>query len=379
MCEVNKTRVYKEKQYLIFDFEDGRTVKYDFASKSAIGIKGKPVKNLCGQLSGMTVNELIQCCDNKKYADFLNFIESKHRAYGVTNIGTILSKVPEYSKYEQLFSAGLEEVINLNRFTKSINDIPKSLLKVAKNKRVKIDDELCEYWKQDPDAHYIGYTLDYVSLNDVDLTYILKSDRGQRQEHTVYYESYFNILTHKYGYNAKALFNYIDRLKTYEAIEDISYIMRELYDYAKMMSTISHKFDKYPRNFLTTHRIACRNYNRLKKEFSEELFQNRIEKQYECSYKNYVFLYPNCTQDIKDEAVMQNNCVASYIDRVIDGECHIMFLRSKDNPQKSLVTLEIRENKIVQAFRHFNDPITDQDRQAIEFWNRKYEKESKAA
>ena len=376
---MNKTKVYKEKQYLIFDFEDGRTVKYDFATKSAIGIKGKQVKNLCGQLSGMTVDELIKCCDDQKYAKFLNFIKSKYRAYGVTNIGTILSKVPEYSKYEQLFSAGLEDVIDLRRFTKTINDIPKSLLKIARNGRVKINDDLCEYWKQNPDAHYIGYTLDYVSLNDTDLIYILKSDCSHYQEGAVYYESYFNILIREYGYSAKALFNYIDRLKTYEAIEDIAYIMRELYDYARMMDTISRKFDKYPRNFLTTHRIACRNYNRLKKEFSEELFKKRIEKEYECSYKNYVFLYPNCTQDIKDEAVMQNNCVASYIDRVIDGECHIMFLRSKDNPEKSLVTLEIRNNKIVQAFRHFNDPITNQDRQAIDFWNKKYREEHRVA
>ena len=378
MCEVEKTKVYKEKQYLIFDFEDGRTVKYDFAAKSAIGIKGRPVKNLCGQLSGMTVDELIKCCDDQKYAKFLNFIKLKYRTHGVTNIGTILSKVPEYSKYEQLFSAGLEDVIDLRRFTKTINDIPKSLLKIARSGRVKINDDLCEYWKQNPDAHYIGYILDYASLNDADLTYILKSDHSQHQEGTVYYESYFNILIREYGYSAKALFNYIDKLKTYEAIEDIGYIMRELYDYARMMDTISRKFDRYPRNFLTTHRIACRNYNRLKKEFSEELFKKRIEKEYECSYKNYVFLYPDCTQDIKDEAVMQNNCVASYIDRVIDGECHIMFLRSKDNPHKSLVTLEIRGNKIVQAFRHFNDPITDQDRMAIDFWNRKYGEERKA-
>ena len=39
-------KIYKERQYLIFDFEDGRTVKYDFATKTCIGIKGKPVKGL---------------------------------------------------------------------------------------------------------------------------------------------------------------------------------------------------------------------------------------------------------------------------------------------------------------------------------------------
>lgn len=26
-------RVYKDKQYLVFDYEDGRTVKYNFATK----------------------------------------------------------------------------------------------------------------------------------------------------------------------------------------------------------------------------------------------------------------------------------------------------------------------------------------------------------
>ena len=36
--------VYKEKQFLIFDFQDGKTVKYDFATKTCIGKKGKIVK-----------------------------------------------------------------------------------------------------------------------------------------------------------------------------------------------------------------------------------------------------------------------------------------------------------------------------------------------
>lgn len=328
----------------------------------------------------MTINELIECCDDQKYANFLTFIKRRYSNYGVTNIGTILSKVPECSKYEQLFSAGIDDIIDFYNFTKTINDIPKSLLKIARHKQIRITDALCEFWKEDPDSHCIGYLLEYTSLNDNDIFIILngryniRGDNGGR-----YRKSYFNTLIQDYGYNAKFLFKYMDRMKTYEAIENMTYLIRELHDYARMMQSISYKFDKYPRNFLTTHRIACRNYNRLKKEFSEEKFKKRIEKEYECSYKNYIFIYPNSTQDIKDEAVMQNNCVASYIDKVIDGQCHIMFLRNKNAPEKSLVTLEIRENKIVQAFRHFNDPITGQDREAIDFWNRRYGKEEKVA
>lgn len=41
----------------------------------------------------------------------------------------------------------------------------------------------------------------------------------------------------------------------------MNYILTELCDYANMMKQLSPKYDKYPRNLLTTHRIACRNYN----------------------------------------------------------------------------------------------------------------------
>lgn len=380
MKGVVSTRIYKDKQFLIFDFEDGKTVKYDFATKTAIGKKGKPVKDLRSQLSGMTMKELIECCDDQKYAKFLKFVQNKSY-YSVYNIGTILSKVPRYANFEQIFSAGFEDIVDSNYFSKTIHDIPKSLVKLASNRQVKISDKRCDYWKHNPDAHCIGYELDYISLTDTDILNIWTSERGYREEmsYVYIYESYFNTLIDDYGYNPKALFLYVDALKTYEALEDISYIMRELYDYARMMKTISNRFEKYPRNFLTTHKIACRNYNRLKKEFSEEIFRSRIKTKYECSYKDYQFIYPKSTQEIKDEAVQQNNCVASYIDNVIDGKCHIMFLRKKDSLQNSLVTLEIRENKIVQAKRHFNEPVTEEDQKAIDYWNRKFANKESAA
>lgn len=99
-----------------------------------------------------------------------------------------------------------------------------------------------------------------------------------------------------------------------------------------------------------------------------------------CSFGDYIFIYPESTQDIKDEATMQNNCVASYIDKVIDGECHILFLRKKNKPDESLVTIEVRNNHIVQARRRFNDEVTAEDQKAIDAFNKKFaNKEDKAA
>lgn len=373
-------KVYKDKQYLVFDFEDGKTVKYDFATKQAIGIKGKPVKSLNKQLQGFTIDALFDCCVDQQYAKFLRYVRNRE-GYQIINIGTILSRVPFYSKYEQIFSAGFDDIIVYNgNFNYGINEIPKSLIKAAKTHNIKINNSLVKYWKQNPDAYNMAFQLEYLSLNDYDIENILTFERYINHNNVYEYNSYFNELITYYGYNAKSLLLYLDHLKTFEAIEHMSYLISELYDYARMMSEISQKFDKYPRHFLTTHKIACRNYNRLKKEFEESLFKKRINKDYECTYKDYIFIYPNCTQDIKDEATQQNNCVASYIDKVIDGLCHIMFLRKKSNPDKSLVTIEIRDNKIVQARRRFNDPVTEQDQEAIDYWDKKfkdYNKEEK--
>lgn len=367
------TKVYKEKQFLVFDFENGKTVKYDFATKQTIGIRGKPVNSLSSQLRGLSIDQIIEACKDKQYGKFLNFVRNQYR-YDIYNVGTLLSKIPLYSRYEQIFSSGIDGIIEYRSFSKTINEIPKSLIKSAQVHSIRISDNIVECWKANVDAYNLAYTLDYISLNDSDIWQILdKSDRVyDRVTHTYHYVSYIGTLINDYGYTAKALFLYIDRLKTFEAIEDMSYILRELLDYAKMMSFISPKYDKHPRNFLTTHKIATRNYNRLKQEFSEEKFKEQIRLDYEGRFGEYCFIYPKCTQDIKDEAVMQNNCVASYIDRVIDGQCHILFLRKLDNLEKSLVTIEVRDDKIVQAYRHFNDPITIEDQWIIDKWNKKH-------
>lgn len=368
-------KVYKEKQYLVFDYEDGRTVKYDFATQQSIGIKGKPVKGLNHQLSGMTINQLTDCCEDKNYAEFLKFVERCESKY-IYNMGTLLKKVPKYSNYEQLFSAGIVNFGRGEKFKYTISDIPKSLVKLCRDKNITLTNNFVGFYKSNPDAYLLAYNLDYVSLRDEDIYEILSADEYQYSGH---YTAYLNMLLTEYGYTAKPLFLYIDHLATYEALGNFKYVMKELVDYARMMKAISPKFDKYPRNFLTTHRIACRNYNRLRKQFNEEMFKNRINKDYECTFGDYTFIYPNSTQDIKDEAVMQNNCVASYIDDVIDGRCHILFLRKKDNPEKSLVTIEVKNNHIVQAKRRFNDPVTPEDQKVINKWNEKFSIIKKAA
>lgn len=366
-------KIYKEKQFLIFDFEDGETVKYDFATKTCIGKRGKPVKNLCSQLRGLTIYELCNCCSDKQYGKFLNFVKNKSdiNNRGITNIGTVLDRVPYFSRFEQIFSAGIDDIVD-SGFSYSINDIPKALIKLCREHKIKLSNNFLKFYKKKPNEYLLAYNLEYISLNDNDLYEILScaSSNYSRDIYAYVYESRFIKLIDEYGYTAKALLNYLDYCKTFEAIESMDWLLREIEDYAKMMSDISPKFDKYPRHFLTTFRIASRNYNRLKKQFEEEKFKARINLDMEHTFGDYCFIYPKSTQEIKTEASQQNNCVASYIQKVIDGQCDIMFLRYKDYPNESLVTIEIRNNRIVQALQKYNHPLTKEQQEIVDKWNK---------
>lgn len=363
-------KVYKEKQFLVFDFEDGKNVKYNLATGETIGKLGKPVKGLQHQLARIGMQQIIDFCEDKNYGLFLRFVWDKFKSnswrkvHYITNVGTVLSHVKEYSKYEQLFSAGIGQYINEpweGTFNYSISEIPTSLIKYIKSGRINcLNNRIVKNWRESPDAYCIAYELEYLSLDDTDIFNAIDS-------------MYINTLIKKNGYSAKALFLYLDHLKTFEALIIDYHILREIEDYANMMSKISPKYDKYPRNFLTTHAIACRNYNRLKQQFDEEAFQKRINHKYECNFGKYIFIYPKKIDDIKSEAVSQNNCVASYVQSVIDGKCHILFMRKKEEPDKSLVTIEVKNNKIVQAKGRFNRDLTNEEEVTVEKWNTKFE------
>lgn len=374
---------FKEKQYLVFRFEDGKDVRYDLSNGQTIGKSGRPVKDICTQLRGYGILKVIDSFQDENYRNFLKFVDSRvnastsiryhgNRVDKITNVGSFLSKVQKYSNYEQIFACGIKKVDPY--FNCSISDIPKGLLKLCREYDLVLDRNLLTSYKKDPNTINNLMSMKFNSLNNRQILGTLYQGRY----YSYCYER-FNELVNSYNYKSKSLLTYIDNLITYEALDGFENTVRELHDYARMMSRISPKYEKYPKNFLTTHKIACRNYNRLKEQFVEEDFKKRIDKSLEYSYGDYKFIYPESTQDIKDEASMQNNCVASYIKNVINGECHILFLRKKDNLDHSLVTIEVRDNQIVQAKGKFNRDVTEEEQEIIDKWNEKFKKMEEAA
>jgi hypothetical protein len=229
---------------------------------------------------------------------------------------------------------------------------------------------LVRIYKKDPNLFTNLLTTEYNTLTSDNVINVL----SDKYTYGMGDNDYFRTLVDQYHYSQKPLMTYIDNLMTYEAIDGFNSLLKELVDYCRMMSRISPKYDKYPRNFLTTHKIATRNYNRLKTTFDEIAFKRRVNKTMEHTIDNYKIIYPESTQDIKDEAVQQNHCVASYIANVINGECDILFLRTKDEPDKSLVTLEIRNSKVVQAKGKFNRDVNSEEQSIIDKYNKRLER-----
>ena len=348
----------KENQYLVFYFDDGKNVKYNLSTGETIGKLGKPVKDIRTQLRGYDLLQVIKSFQDQNYSNFLNFLDrnfinkshaekyyyNSGRVDRITNVGSFLSKIENYK----------------------LTEIPKNLIKICKTHSIELCNNLVDSYKLNPDlfSNLLNYEFTSISKNNI-LDILYQNDHNKNK---------FDQLINLYNYKPISLLQYIDNLMTYEALDNFHSVVGELLDYCNMMSKISPKYEKYPKNFLTTHKIATRNYNRLKEVFIEEDFKKVIDLKLEHTYDNYKIVYPKTTQDIKDEAVQQNHCVASYIQNVIDGKTHIVFLRDKENIERSLVTLEIKNYKVVQAKGKFNRDVTREEQSIINKYNEKLNK-----
>ena len=388
----------KEKNWIIFSIEENgkiKEVKYDLNTGKTYGFSGREVKNISSQLKGYTIQSLINTFEDEKYRKFLKFLNDKvvnhikssrqnsYRSVGskVTNIGTFLSQINFYRYIEQYFSAGIENISP--DFNRKISELPKGLIIWLRDSKVCLTEEVYQRYKMFSNEYgeieRIKDNFEELRLTTLETLLIPKIKKSWRQE---WYEipadewnankecNLVKTLIKEYRYNKIRLLSYIDDLITFEGLSDeyqhVRSLLSDIVDYNKMMTEISmYKYEKYPKNFLSVHAITCRNYNRLKKNYKVEDFAERVCLEYETTIDDYKFIYPKTPQDIKDEAVQQTNCVASYINRVMNGECHIMFMRYKNTPQDSLVTLEIRGDKVVQKRGRFNRETTDEENKYI--------------
>lgn len=140
-------------------------------------------------------------------------------------------------------------------------------------------------------------------------------------------------------------------------------------DYYRMNKELDNKrFDMYPKYLKTYHDIVSRNFNSMRDEVMNNKFSEATGRyaDLEHTLKDYVVVTPKTPKDLITEGNSLNHCIPSYISRVAEGGTQIVLLREKEDIEKSLVTVEIRKDKIVQA-RGFSNRLPDKnERDALE-------------
>ena len=73
-------------------------------------------------------------------------------------------------------------------------------------------------------------------------------------------------------------------------------------------------------------------------------------------------------REILDEANAQHNCVAGFIDRYASGQTDLWLMRRAGDPEAPLVTVEVRDSAVRQAFQSHNRQVTATQRKFLADW-----------
>lgn len=160
---------------------------------------------------------------------------------------------------------------------------------------------------------------------------------------------------------------------------------RYLTDYLRICSDLgTFPYGLMPKDIKTAHDDAVMLYEMDRDRIQFEKFRKSVSlpdyrrlstQQDEQDPKSplhgqpYVVLLPQKPSDLEDESKQMHNCVKTYMKYVISGETRIVFLRSKTDPDKSLVTMEIsRSGRLVQAKAFANRKVPATIQTYIRLW-----------
>jgi len=203
--------------------------------------------------------------------------------------------------------------------------------------------------------------LNICNIEDIDFINLIES----HLRHLAYNKKYF---TEVYKINYQKMYHYFKTLNEINQDKYIEYIF----------SSIRLKFDITDHNILTPQNFE-ESYNKVEKQYYmvqnpkaneriDELSRFLDINKY-CDDK-YIIIPAHSVSDIIDESGMQHNCLKDYIYGYSNNECQIYFMRYKDKPNESLVTIEIKDNKINQAKAKFNKEPNEEELDILHKWEK---------
>lgn len=148
-------------------------------------------------------------------------------------------------------------------------------------------------------------------------------------------------------------------------------------DYLKFASVLGYdlKSNKYAfqKELRKEHDKLAIQYKIHNKELLDKTISRRYKKLEKNVFKNKNFIItPSPTiAALEDESKQQHNCVRTYAEDYASEICDIYFMRDIKAQDKSLVTVEVKDNKVVQSRIKYNDSPNKTQIQFLDNWERK--------
>lgn len=139
-----------------------------------------------------------------------------------------------------------------------------------------------------------------------------------------------------------------------------TYLYKDYLRFAKILG-LDLKDNRYafPKNLKEEHDKLEKQYEIQNKILVQKAIKRRGKElsKYEYKNNNFIILPAPDLEALQDESKQQNNCVRTYAEKYADGTCDIYFMRDIKSQDKSLVTVEVKNNAIVQSrTKNNNDP-----------------------
>jgi hypothetical protein len=144
------------------------------------------------------------------------------------------------------------------------------------------------------------------------------------------------------------------------------------YDYLRMAKDMDYRLKdntiKYPSSLKKDHDRAIFAYKVVQDEVNQKRFvenANRNMNLYEYSSGDFIIKVPMHPNEVIQEGNVQKHCVASYVNRIREGETAVCFARRKDDPDTAYFTIEVKDDTVVQVKGYCN--CAPKDVEFIEF------------
>lgn len=165
------------------------------------------------------------------------------------------------------------------------------------------------------------------------------------------------------------MLKYIEGLKSEGPYAMRNQEVNDYHDYLQLAAGLGYNLDDdwilYPKNLKERHDQLTEEQNERKAELEKESDDKKDRKlkrtikrkgwtRYEMETEQLLIRLPKCAHEIRKEGNAQHHCVATYMDRMVAGETCILFIRKKEEPDKSYYTVEVKDNEVIQVRGKYN-------------------------